>query len=158
MDSESSNNPVPVATTTVRDIMTQRIVTVTMDDSLHTVRERFEQFGFHHLLVLEKRKLVGVISDRDLLRNLSPFLGRAFAERPQDLATLNLRVHQIMTRKPVGAMPEMPIEAAARLMPDQDISCLPVVNDRCQPVGIVTWKDLLRAMLGQRIPAQDILP
>ncbi len=114
------------------------------------VRERFARFGFHHLLVLEKGRLVGVISDRNLLRNVSPFLGRDLAERSQDLATLNRRVHQVMTRQPVVARPDMPIEAAARLILDKDISCLPVADEHLHPLGIVTWKDLLAALLVPR--------
>lgn len=58
---------------TVGDPMTRHIVSVSMDDPLQRVRAAFEAYGFHHLLVIENERLVGVISDRDLLRNLSPF-------------------------------------------------------------------------------------
>jgi acetoin utilization protein AcuB len=131
----------------VGDIMTRHVLCVRMDDTLATVRELFERHQMHHLLVLESGRLVGVISDRDLLKNLSPFVGKALSERPQDLATLHRRVHQIMTRKLVSTTPDTPIGNAAELMLAHRISCLPVVNEQGKPIGIVTWRDLLRAMV-----------
>ncbi len=50
----------------IRDIMTTRVATVSMDDRLSVIKDIFEQAHFRHLLVLEEGELVGVISDRDL--------------------------------------------------------------------------------------------
>lgn len=134
----------------VHDIMSGEPVTVRMDDDLHRVKDLFELYRFHHLLVLVGEKtLVGVISDRDLLRASSPFVGRA-SERPQDVATLNRRVHQIMTRNLVVVAPETPVEEAARLMLDKRVSCLPVVGPEGELLGIVTWRDQLRSLLPPR--------
>lgn len=130
----------------VQDIMSREPVTVDMDDDLHRVKNLFELHRFHHVLVLLGETLVGVISDRDLLRALSPFVGRA-SERPQDLATLNRRVHQIMSRKLVVVAPEIPVEDAAQLMLDKRVSCLPVVTAEGKVLGIVTWRDQLRSLL-----------
>lgn len=130
-------------------IMSREPVTVGMDDDLHRVKDLFELYRFHHLLVLLGERLVGVISDRDLLRASSPFVGRA-SERPQDLATLNRRVHQIMTRNLVVVAPDTPVEVAARLMLDKRVSCLPVVAAEGQLLGIVTWRDQLRSLLPPR--------
>lgn len=84
----------------VAEIMSTKIVTVLADDDLLAVRALFERHNFHHLLVTDNGRLIGVISDRDLLRNLSPFVGR-LSERSQDVRTLYRRVHQMMTREPV---------------------------------------------------------
>jgi acetoin utilization protein AcuB len=62
---------------TVGHIMTADMVTVEMDDTLHAVREIFDNTCFHHLLVVNDRRLLGVIFDRDLLKALSPHLGTA---------------------------------------------------------------------------------
>ena len=131
----------------VSQIMTGEIITIGMDDDLRRVKDLFKKYGFHHLLVVEKRRVVGVISDRDLLRNVSPFIHK-LAERSQDLATLNRRVHRIMTHKPVTVTSEMRVEEAARVMLEHRVSCLPVVTKDGQPVGIVTWRDLLRGLCG----------
>src|ERR1700679_4391873 len=93
-------------------IMTARVVTVEMDDRLEIVKEIFDTMSFHHLLVVDKdKKLSGVVSDRDLLRALSPYVGSA-AETARDLATLNKRVHQIMTRHPLTLRPQATLPQA----------------------------------------------
>ncbi len=129
----------------INEIMTLGAATIGMDDDVRRVKDLFEEHGFHHLLVIERGRLVGVVSDRDLLRNLSPFIDK-LAERPRDLATLNRRVHQIMTRKPVTVSPEMSVETAAHMMLEQHVSCLPVVTEDGNVVGIVSSRDLLSSM------------
>jgi acetoin utilization protein AcuB len=138
----------PSAPATVGDIMARRLVTVGMDDTLAVVQMLFRAHQFHHLLVIEGRSLVGVISDRDLLKALSPRIGTP-NETERDRATLNRHAHQIMTRHPVTVARDCGIEAAARRMLEAKVSSLPVVaTDGVDVlVGIVTWKDLLRALL-----------
>src|SRR5258708_37517402 len=120
------------------DIMMTRVVTVEMDDRLEVVKEIFDTVNFHHLLVMdEHKKLSGVLSDRDLLRALSPYVGSA-AETARDLATLNKRVHQIMTRQPITLRQESGVAEAAKLMLNNRISCIPIVDDEFKPVGIVS--------------------
>ena len=128
------------------NLMTARVVTVEMDDRLEVVKEIFDTMHFHHLLVIdEHKKLSGVLSDRDLLRALSPYVGSA-AETARDLATLNQRVHQIMTRHPVTLRPHSGVAEAVNLLLKNRISCIPIVDDDFKPVGIVSWRDLLRAL------------
>jgi acetoin utilization protein AcuB len=128
------------------DIMTAGVVTVEMDDRLGVVKEIFDTQGFHHLLVTdENKKLSGIVSDRDLLRALSPYVGSA-AETARDLATLNKRVHQIMTRHPLTLRPQSGIAEAVNLLLAHRISCIPIVDDDFKPVGIVSWRDLLKSL------------
>ena len=128
------------------DIMTARIVTVEMDDRLQVVKEIFDTMSFHHLLVVdEHKKLSGIVSDRDLLRALSPYVGSA-SETARDLATLNKRVHQIMTRQPKTLGPQSTISQAVNLLLTHRISCIPIVDDQFKPVGIVSWRDLLKSL------------
>jgi acetoin utilization protein AcuB len=131
---------------TLDKIMTTKVVTVKMDDRLEVVKEIFDTMNFHHLLVVdEHEKLSGVLSDRDLLRALSPYVGSA-AETARDLATLNKRVHQIMTRHPLTLRPNCSIHEAAGLLLNNGISCVPIVDGDFKPLGIVSWRDLLRAL------------
>jgi acetoin utilization protein AcuB len=128
------------------DIMTALVVTVDMDDRLERVKEIFDARGFHHLLVTDENEtLSGIVSDRDLLRALSPYVGSA-AETTRDLATLNKRVHQIMTRRPLTLRPQSAIAEAVKLLLTQRISCIPIVDDDFKPVGIVSWRDLLKSL------------
>jgi acetoin utilization protein AcuB len=128
------------------DIMTARVVTVEMDDRLEAVKEIFDSMSFHHLLVVDEHKrLSGVVSDRDLLRAISPYVGSA-AETARDLATLNKRVHQIMTRRPITLRAQSTVGEAVALLLAHRISCIPIVDDDSKPVGIVSWRDLLRSL------------
>ena len=128
----------------IKEIMTTRVATVSMDDRLGVIKEIFEQAHFRHLLVLEEEVLVGVISDRDLLRALSPYLDTD-AEMNRDTETLHRRAHQIMSRQPITISPESSLQAASAIMLEQHVSCLPVLENGAL-VGIVSWKDLLRVM------------
>jgi acetoin utilization protein AcuB len=130
---------------TIDKFMSKSIVTVEMDDSLNTLREIFETVRFHHLLVVESSRLVGVISDRDLLKALSPNIGTA-AETTKDSETLNKRAHQIMTRKPVTLKSDAEIYDAIEIFNIHNISCIPVVDDEHKPIGIMSWRDILRAI------------
>jgi acetoin utilization protein AcuB len=128
------------------DIMTTRVVTVEMDDRLEVVKDIFDTMSFHHLLVVdEHKKLSGVVSDRDLLRALSPYVGSA-AETARDLATLNKRVHQIMSRRPITLRPQSGISEAVNLLLTHRISCIPIVDDENKPVGIVSWRDIVKSL------------
>jgi acetoin utilization protein AcuB len=130
----------------IRDIMTKRVVTVELDDSLAVVKQIFDSMKFHHLLVLDaERKLCGVISDRDLLRALSPFIG-TLSEHTRDVATLQKRVHQIMTRTPITLAPEDGLDDAVRILLERRVSCIPVVDAAFKPVGILSWRDVLRRL------------
>ncbi len=130
----------------IEKIMTKKIVTVEMDDSLATVKEIFDTLRFHHLLVIEDGKLIGVVSDRDLLKAISPFIG-TMSETDRDEATLNKRVYQVMTRKPVTMRPQDAIGDAVELFNTRRISCVPIVDKEFKPVGILTWRDILKAIV-----------
>ncbi|MEO9091720.1 MAG: CBS domain-containing protein [Rhodanobacter sp.] len=129
---------------TVQSIMSTRLVTVEMDDKLKAVKEIFDRMKFHHLLVVDEGRLVGVVSDRDLLRALSPFIG-SMMEADRDVATLNRRVHQIMSRNLITLGPQAEVAEAAALLLEHDISCIPVVDTASRPVGILSWRDVLRS-------------
>ncbi len=130
----------------VETIMTKNLVTVDMDESLKRIREIFRQHRFHHLLVVSGHRLMGVISDRDLLKSISPFVG-TFSETNRDLATLEKRAHQIMTRKPISVAKDVPIQTAAEILLTNNISCLPVTNEEGAIIGILTWRDLMAALV-----------
>lgn len=125
------------------NIMTKRVVSVHMDDSLAMVQDIFNQSQFHHLLVVEDKKLVGIISDRDLFKAVSPFID-TIAERMKDRATLDKRVHQVMSRDLIVLPENASMVQAITKFNDNNISCLPVINSKDEPVGIISWRDIFR--------------
>ena len=129
--------------TTLQDIMTTHVVTVSMDSTMQQVQSVFQQFRFHHVVVVEAGKAVGVLSDRDLLKTVSPFIGK-LSEQSRDTNSLKKRAHQVMTRSLICAKPTMLASEAARMLLQHNVSCLPVIDDAGKCIGIVTWRDLLR--------------
>ena len=133
----------------VQDIMTQPVETITMDDSVKHIRDVFEHKNYHHLIVVgDQGECAGVISDRDLLKNISPFIGKP-TERTADTFSLQKRAHQIMTRQLVAVRAQTSLRAATRVMLDHRISCLPVVDANKVCIGIVTLRDIVRWAVDQ---------
>ena len=127
----------------VHTIMTRQPVTVASDATLMEVRGYFSSRGIHHLLVVEEERLVGIISDRDMLQALSPFLD-THAEDYRDVGTLTREAREIMSRDPVTIQPDATVDEAATLLLEYEISCLPVVSESGGVEGILTSKDILK--------------
>lgn len=137
----------------INSLMSTKVVSVEMDDSLGAVKEIFDNTKFHHLLVVENAQLFGVLSDRDLLKSISPNVDAASAT-DKDLASLNKRVHQIMTRRPITLYEDATMKDAVELFNNNKISCIPVVNSNNQPVGMLSWRDIMRE-IGNRFSIQS---
>ncbi len=129
-------------------IMSRDVETVAPDVTLMEIQEVLRKRGFRHLLVVEDGALVGVISDRDVLRVISPFLD-TLSESARDVKTLMRPASDVMRSDPVSASPDTSVEDAASTLLEHTISCLPVIGDDAQIQGIVTTKDLLRSLINQ---------
>jgi acetoin utilization protein AcuB len=127
------------------DVMTRHPVTIGLDDTVRSAKATLDRLGAHHLLVEEGGRLVGIVSDRDVLRALSPALG-TLSESARDAATLDKKVHQVMSHHPLTLKIDAPVTAAIDLLVANGFSCVPVVDDGFRPLGIVTWRDLLKAL------------
>ena len=127
----------------VHTLMTTPVVTVGMDDTLFDVLDIFTHARFHHLLVVSGKRLEGVVSDRDLFKAISPRTGTVMAT-DRDNASLNKRVHQVMSRKLVVINQKDSVINAVKLFNANTISCLPVVNDDNEWVGILSWRDIFK--------------
>jgi acetoin utilization protein AcuB len=119
-----------------------------MDDPMLTAKRLFDREHCHHAIVLERNRVFGVVSDRDILKVVSPFAGNAMMERSQDLNTLKKRIHQIMSRELVTIGPDETVATAAGKMLRERVSCLPVVDDTRSLLGIVTIRDFLAWAVG----------
>jgi acetoin utilization protein AcuB len=137
------------------DIMTRVVVTVDLDETLERIKTLFDESKFHHLVVTDDARVVGVISDHDLLRHVSPFIGNQWMERTQDRGTLHRKAHQIMTRHPIVVPADMDVTQATKIVLEKGVGCLPVVGRGMRCVGIVTWRDLLRVCFMCQAPTQQ---
>ncbi len=126
----------------VRDIMQDKVVTISAGDSLSTVEDIMRLGGVRHIPVVMAGSLVGVVSERDLLRvSLSNLVAVGNDERRAFL--LDVEIARVMSKPPIVIEPEASVRQAARLMAEHKIGCLPVLEDGSL-VGIVTETDVLR--------------
>jgi acetoin utilization protein AcuB len=128
---------------TVGDIMTTDVVTVMMADTLGQIKALFAENNFHHVLVLDDITLVGLISDRDVLKEISPQVDSAAADA-RALNTLQKKAHQIMTRDIVPVTKDRSVEEATQILLKEGISCVPVLSSSKEIEGILTWRDMLK--------------
>lgn len=115
----------------VQDVMTRRVETVSAEESAEKALQRMRLKQIHHFVVTLGRKVVGVVSSRDL-ESLGSF-------RQVQL------VEEVMTSPAVTATPEMTLRQAANLLRGRTIGCLPVMAEK-RLVGILTITDLLETL------------
>lgn len=125
----------------VRSVMHNNIVTVSADDSLDTVDDIMNLGHVRHLPVVKAGELVGVVSQRDLLRaSLSSISIIGLGEKKAFLNSVKIR--EVMSMRLITIQPDATIQEAAEIMADEKIGCLPVVEDG-HLVGMLTETDLL---------------
>ncbi len=130
----------------VRDIMPRKMVTISAGDTLATVEDIMTLGHVRHMPVVHGGKLVGVVSERDLLRaSLSNLTEFGSEQRRAFLHVVEIK--RVMSTPPIVIGPDNTTEQAARLMAEHAIGCLPVV-DADTLVGMLTETDVLRCFAG----------
>ncbi|MGB0680195.1 MAG: CBS domain-containing protein [Polyangiales bacterium] len=127
--------------------MTTQVITLNEWDNLGDIRAGMEAFGLRHLPVVDGKRLVGLVSHRDMLRYAVSALEqhRVATERQSRLE--EQFVASIMTREVRTVTPETSVQEAAQLFTDYKIGCLPVVDGQGDLQGLVTEHDLLQLLV-----------
>lgn len=123
-------------------VMHERMVTVEPCESLRYLATLFDARETHHILVMESGVLLGIISDRDLLKAIHPNTFSDIASNTE-LNVLNKTANQIMTPKPICIHESKSIIEASELMLEHGISGLPVVDNVNKVKGIVSLKAIV---------------
>jgi CBS domain-containing protein len=118
----------------VSDFMTKDLVTVRESDDVALAEALLRLGGIRHLPVVRDHKLVGILTQRDILRS-----GASGKPGARELA-----VSDVMTREPTSIRPAMALSNAARLMLERKYGCLPVCDPDGTLLGIVTEADFVR--------------
>jgi len=127
----------------VRDLMTIHPLTVPPEMPVLEARRLMQDRFIRHLLVVENRQLIGILTDRDIRSNMpSPATSLSVWELNHLLARLTVR--EVMTSSVMVVESEWPAAAAAALLLSEKIGALPVVDGE-ELVGIVTETDFVRA-------------
>ena len=124
----------------VARVMTSDPVSVHPDDSLDQVASAMGTVEVRHVPVVSGGRLVGIIALRDLLAAEPPLLDREHL----DSWLHRVKARRIMSRHPIVVRPAARVGEAASAMVRHDISCLPIVSEDDELVGIITVADLVR--------------
>ena len=127
----------------VRDIMTSSPVSLQKDDKLSLAEEVMTGGRIRHLPILDGERLVGVLSEADLFH--SAFKVLHFRPDEQRKFVKSLKVEDVMSKQVVSVPADTSIRAAARLMMEKKLGCLPVVKGE-RLCGLVTKSDMLRCL------------
>jgi CBS domain-containing protein len=127
---------------TVREIMIDSPVTLKPDDTLKLANDVISLGRIRHIPIVENGKLVGVLSERDMIGAAA---NRIFGLKHKTRSALlrTLLIKDIMKKRLLTIEPDTKIKDAARLMAAKKIGCLPVVSGDAL-VGLITTTDVLR--------------
>lgn len=121
----------------VADVMAFRLVKVRPDESAHVAVSLMLEAGIGGVLVCEDHHLVGIFTERDVLRMTGESPGIDLRE---------VRVGDVMTTQVLTIAPDDDIAAAARLMGEKKIRHLPVVQDG-NILGVIGIRDVMRSLV-----------
>jgi acetoin utilization protein AcuB len=127
----------------VGEHMSQPVISVSPTTPAAAAMKLIRERHIRRLPVLEKGLLVGIVSERDLLRAMpSPATLLSVWEIPELLERILVR--DLMTRDVITVTAETPIQVAAQLMVDHKIGGLPVEEPGGRLVGVITETDIFR--------------
>lgn len=137
----------------IAQIMTHRnrLITTMADASLASLRDVFAKARFQHVPVTDaSNRLVGIVSVKDYFRELSPVMDAA-SDPAISLFIRSRKVHQVMITPVITVSEHSTIKQAAALLLKHNISCLPVTDEHKHLLGLVSWKDIMRAALNHNV-------
>lgn len=121
-------------------MMTENPVTVSPDTLVLDAQRMMKEKKIRRLLVVEKGKLVGIITKTELLET-APSVVRVLND-----VLPRMKVEEIMRKNPVTVTPDTPFEDALRMGQEKKIGSFPVVDDG-KLVGITTESDIVRFLI-----------
>ncbi len=130
----------------VAERMTKHPVTMTSDATVGEVDRVMKKNKFHRMIIVDDGKLVGYLSDRDVMR-VTPSPATSLSKYEIRSLLDKLKVRDIMQKKVVTVNEDATIEEAALIMFNNKVGGLPVISEVGQVVGIITATDILKTFV-----------
>ena len=133
----------------VSDFMTKKVKTITENETMRQACKLMYQDNIGSIVILKKDTedqdgtttkkeiAMGMVTERDIARMVG-FSAKFFADMP---------VSEVMSKPLITVSPDTSVENAVSLMEQKDIRRLPVIDDKGQMVGIITAKDIFKAVM-----------
>jgi CBS domain-containing protein len=148
----------------VKDIMSKNVITISPEASISEAVEKMANNNISGLIVVEEGKVIGVISESDILKILSSEVPQLKTSTNVTLSILilleggvkmikemkkigKLKVKDIMSKKVFSIRPEDTIIEAARIMSKKDVRRLPVIDENNKLVGVISRTDILKSLV-----------
>lgn len=129
----------------IRDWMTTDPVVVTPETLLVDARKKMDEFKIHHIPVVKKGKLVGMLTRRTILE-ASPSSATTLSMHELSYLLAKMTVADVMVKDPLWVTPDTPVEDVVLLGYQKGIGSFPVVENG-RLVGIATATEVTRALL-----------
>ena len=130
----------------IRDWMAKDVYTVEEDTSLLRVTRLMSEKKIRRLPVVNKEKLVGIVSDRDV-KDASPAKTTTMDVHELYYLFSGVKVKDIMTSKPIVLSGDDSLEKAALIMLETKISGIPVTDKENNLIGLLSETDVLRGFI-----------
>lgn len=149
----------------VSDVMSKRVEHVSRNTSVKDVCRLIFGRGINGVPVLENKKIVGFITERDVISKFYPSI-QEYMEDPVNMADFEsmegraseifrLPAEKIMSKDPITVSPDTPLLRAQSLMFVHKVGRLPVINEEGNMVGILSKGDIFRSIIGGKIPFEE---
>jgi acetoin utilization protein AcuB len=130
----------------VKNWMNSNVVTVDVEDSMQDAMKLLKEQNVAMLPVMQKKKLVGIVTDRDL-KKASASDATSLDVHEMLYLLSRIRIKDIMAKPPVTVPPDFTIEETAKLLLDKNISGAPVVDDFGKVVGTISKTELFKVLI-----------
>ena len=139
----------PMLKTPAKDIMVPEVVWSDPEDTVQDVISKMQQHNTGYVLIGTDGVLEGLVSNSNILGAVSPYLRPMFAKwrRPEDDATLGIKVKWVMSRPVRTVAPDSTLASMIESMRRYGGRCLPVVDKQAEVLGIITVFDILLRVL-----------
>ncbi len=126
----------------IRDVMTKNPITIDSETLVLDAQKIMKENNIRRLPIVDKGKLVGIITQHDLLE-ASPSPATSLSIHELNYLLAKMKVKEIMKKNPLTLTPDIPFEEALKIGQEKKIGSFPVV-DKGKLVGIVTESDIVR--------------
>lgn len=131
----------------VRERMSTRPILCEPDLPVSEALDRMKHEHIHRMPVVDKHgKLIGIVADKDLL-HASPSMATSLSVWEITYLLAKIKIKDVMIKKVITVTSDTPLEIAARIMVDNEIGGLPVVDDDGAVSGIITETDIFKAFI-----------
>lgn len=120
----------------VKDIMSKNVIFLSKDKSVFDAIKLMAEKSISTIIVEEKNKLLGIITERDLVKKI--------LYKNKD--PKKIKIEQIMTKEPKHIYPDAPILVAGNTMKEFKVRKLVVLNENDEVIGIISQTDIINSL------------